>query len=179
MSNDMPGGPMYQHPMYQQPMYPQQPPAAPKKSANCLIWGLATCGIVGVVLVILAVIGVNKFGKNVQGMAGGASSATQKIMTVRTAINDYKQAHKGKYPAALKDILDADTYSYTKSDGQTVTVEYKPPKPDDADDVIVARYFSSEIDVPVIDQQQKIYICLLKDGSLIQEQDARTPLRIK
>jgi len=170
---------MYQQPMYQQPMYPQQPPPAPKKSNNCLIWSLVGCGVLALLVVILGAIGANKFGKNVQGMTGGVSSATQKIMTVRTAINDYKQAHKGKYPPSLKEVIDADTYSYTKPDGQTVTVEYKAPKPDDPDDIIVARYFTSEIDVPMIDQQQKIYICLLKDGSLIQQQDARTPLRIK
>ncbi len=145
-----------------------------------LIGGLSCCGLAVVLLFVFAVVAVQNFGNSdLVKSQSVLPTVKRNLIEIRNGLESYKQSHAGKYPADLSSAVDPSFLSYrSPSSGQAVKVEYKMPLKDDPDTVAVAGFYVSSITIPVGESrmEQKIYIRLLKDNSLVQEQIARTPI---
>lgn len=160
---------------------PQGVPVRPKKAGSAVLVGLLSCcGLFVVVGIVFAVVAVQNLG-NSDLIKNTSILPTVKrdLIEIRNGLESYKQSHAGKYPADLSSAVDSAYLSYrSPTSGQPVKVEYKMPTQEDPDTVAVAGFYVGTLTIPVADSavEQKTYIRLLKNDTLVQEQITRTPL---
>ena len=174
-------------PVQQMPPMQMPPPMREKRSGpnGCLIGGLAGCGILLIVLVVVGMAGINAaksgkggIGKMVTNIMAG-EEYVPKMRKVSAALDQYKDDHDGKYPASLSALVPKympDKASYTPDSSET-NLDYTPPKPDAKPDTAILSVTNGESQI--LTTRTTIYVRLLKDGSIVQDQVQRTNLRQK
>lgn len=160
--------------------YPPPAPARKAGSTGILLWSFVGCGVIALLLVIIGAVLVNKGmktegGKSIFGTISAVPSAAENVEKVSAALEKYKQDNGGKYPSTLDALVPkyvADKSILTSGGDAPHPMEYTAPKPDAADTAVVVRVHVGDITIP--QQQQRLYIVLLKNGEVDQEQLART-----
>lgn len=154
-------------------------------SNGCLIGGLAGCGILLLVMVIGGVVAFNAaknnkggFGKMMSNIMAG-QEYIPKMRNVGEALDRYKEDHNGKYPGSLNALVpkylpNKDAFMPQSSE---TTLDYTPPKPDAKPDAAVLSITNGESQI--LTTRTTLYIRLLKDGSIIQDQVQRTYIKQK
>lgn len=172
MQGGMPGG------GYQQPG--GMPPPVPVRKSNnsgCLIWSLVGCGALVVVAMILGALGLKQadkggFLKKTLENASIGQQCIPNLGTVDTALERYRQDHKGKYPSSLKALipkyLTGDSELTCGSASDTRPMEYSPPTVNSEPDAVLVRVHTGDSSIANI-QVQKGYVCLLKDGTVVTQ----------
>ncbi len=169
---------------YQYPIGGPAPIPTPRRAGpGCLAWGLAGCGVVLVILLIVGGITASQFSRS---KLGGQLSSQLKSMvdsptrlkSIDRALEAYKIDHAGKYPASLKDLSPSYLPASPRvagSDASPAPLEYTRPGPRAPSDFVVVRVSTLKISA-IQTQVQTVYTCLLKNGSIVQEQVVRTQL---
>lgn len=163
-------------------------PLPPKKNSGtgCIIWGLVGCGGLAVVAVILASVFFWKLGQNpnVKKFAGGIGAmvtCSDSLVNVRSGLEKYLRDHNGKYPSTLSALVpkylpDENALGCSAgSDSPSLPMVYTPPTPDSPEDAIVISVRTSEMSF-VSTQNQVLYVRLLKDGRIVNDQVVRQEL---
>ncbi len=155
---------------------PQTPPR--RANSNCLIAALAGCGLLVIITIVLGIVVAKGAGGFVRDIAA-APDYKQKLIAVQSALQTYQHDHKGKYPAKLSDLVpnylpDDSNFSYQVGDVPH-RMEYTPPVKDAPDDAVVAGFQTTQIHVMNF-QTQTIYVHLLKNGRIVQDQIVRQDL---
>ena len=159
------------------------PPGVPVRrgrgGSTILVLLLGGCGLIAILCTVLGVYLIKNIGdsdlvKNQRGI----SVARRNLVEIRTSLNQYGKDHKGKYPRNLSEIVDPAYLTYSSgSSGKTVDVIYKIPEQNAAEDLAVASFYVGEMTMNVGTKiEQRTYLCLLKDGAIVQEQVTRSTL---
>ena len=184
MAGGMPGNYGYSGPGN----IPPPPPAPVKKSGSngCLIGGLVGCGALLLIIVVGAVIvsrigdsGFQKLAKN--AMAG--PELAKKLVPISGALEGYRSDHGGKYPPSLSVLVPKylpDKSSITVT-GEGQKIDYTPPGANANNDSTLVSIKTGDSKMSIMGQtlDQVIYMRLLKDGRIVQDQMQRTELKIK
>ena len=162
------------------------PPAPARRQGtnSFLIWSLVGCGVIALLVVViggvLATRFIKKSGTNgVFGVMAALTPAAEKVEKVEAGLEEYRKDHTGKYPATLealvpKYVSDKSAFICGESDSPK-PMEYAPPKPDASEGTVVISVHIG--DIPIMNTQlQKMYVCLLKNGDVVSEQQVRTIL---
>lgn len=161
-------------------MYPTVPPTPPTplpvrrtSNSNCMVWGLGGCGVVAVILVIAVVISTMKTMSGNKGFGGvvrsslNATACSQRMKSIRTALQNYRQEHGGSYPSALKELVPH--YLRDSSDlacgGPLDTAGYHAPRPTDPATTPVYTVHTGQSELGI--QSQEYYVRLRKDDSIV------------
>lgn len=155
----------------------------PRRSAGsgCLIASLVGCGVIVMALIILGIIVAPKVGQRFHKAfrsIAAASIYVKRLQAIRTALQLYQKDHKGKYPPSLQALIpnylpDASSLSVQLSAHDApIKAFYHPPSPNAPGDEVVAGFRIATLRI-VNNQKQTIYIDLLKDGSIVEDQFAR------
>lgn len=160
--------------------YPAPTPVRKSGGTGCWVWGLVGCGALLIALVIAAVVGTfavmrSSKGKGLVNTISSATKCPQQLGMVREALDDYRSDHAGKYPPALHDLipryLSDDSALHCGESGEEAV--YTPPKPDSPPDAVVISIFTGEMSF-VPQQRSRMYVRLLRDGSIVTDQVQRT-----
>lgn len=155
------------------------PPRPPRRSGSgCLLWGLGGCGVIA----LLAIIGLIVMARSpgVQDIArgiGSAGSCHGALTAIATALQEYREANKGKYPPALKALVPKYLPDEAALGCGNVQGEYTPPGPNAPDDAAVYTLRTGE--GSLIGSQQIYYMRLLKDGRIVLDQVTRQEIRTR
>ncbi len=169
-------------------------PVRPQRSvqSNCLLGGLAGCGILLVISIIMVIVAVPNIRKTLsqvssatQHIAGNTQDARQKLMGINTALLQWKKKHKGDYPASLSQLVpnylpdNSDLSFQNDSNAQPEQAVYIRPTSSTAPSDIVVRYKTTSftLSLPGGTQTQTFYLGLTKAGQLVQETYSITPIR--
>ena len=167
--------------------YPGGAPAQTTRrriAGPCLIWGLAGCGGLLLLLIIFIVVISRTFGGQFKKLVNGITavpSYKERLIGIHSALQAYQHDHKGRYPIRLKDLVpkylpdDSDFSYHIPSSGETIPIEYTPPGKDAPEDAVVAGFFTGSLDFSSL-QTQKLYVRLLKNGRIVQDQIVRQDL---
>lgn len=159
-------------------------PARRQGANSLLIWSLVGCGVIALLVVVIGGVMATRFMK--KSGAGGMFSvmaamphAAEKVEKVEAGIEEYRKDHNDKYPATLealvpKYVSDKSAFICGESDAPK-PMEYAPPKPGASEGTVVISVHIG--DIPIMNTQlQKMYVCLLKNGEVVSEQQVRTIL---
>lgn len=181
---NMPQPPQYQTQQYA-PLPPQPMAVTPaqgkpvrkgKGGSAALVWLLGCAGLFALIFIVgIAYVTLN-MGSTISNSTRALPGAQQNLEEIRAALDTYTAAHQGQYPPSLDKIVDPDTLVYTSKTGETVHVEYTPPNANSTPDAGVAGFYLGDMIKFQQIMDQKLYIRLLKNGSIVQEQITRTPL---
>ncbi|MCW3055162.1 MAG: hypothetical protein JWN14_4332 [Chthonomonadales bacterium] len=161
------------------------PPAPTRKQGNSglLLWSLVGCGVIALLVVIIGGVMLSKTLKGSAGAKGmmnvlsSMEPAGQSMQKVEVALEDYQKDHNGKYPATLDALIPkyvSDKSAFVCGEGENaVPMEYTVPKSSDTDGFVVVRAHIGDLTL-VRTQVQKMYVCLLKNGQVVSEQNVRT-----
>ncbi|CEK12496.1 hypothetical protein [Chthonomonas calidirosea] len=166
------------------PAYPYPPSVGPPRRStgtNCLLWTLGGCGVLVLLMVLGGIFATKKVGHQFQGLfqsIGAAPVCEQKLLEIRTGLQLYAKDHGGKFPPNLQVLVpnylpDTTSFTYRPSDNDPPrTVFYKPPAPNAPGDTVVARFWLGTFHISDM-QKQSIYLDLLKDGTIVEDQFVR------
>ena len=167
------------------PLPPQYAPtqAAPVRrgggGSGAMVWLLGGCGLIAVLLIVLGAVAIKSLSNSdVVKNQSSIPTARQNLVEIRVALDQYTRQHNGKFPASLEGIVDPAYLSYqASSTGDTINVEYTPPAPNAPNDTSVAGFYAGQMSVTFGQTiNQRTYLRLLKDRTIVQEQVTRTPL---
>ena len=162
--------------------YAPTPPVQKKRGSGVWVWLLGGCGLLAVLVILAGAYALKSVGDQIGKSdlvknAASLPTAHRNLAEIRAALTEYTASHGGQYPASLNQVVDESLLSYTTADGKTVKVEYAPPVKGAPEDTAVAGFYVGQMSMNIGKQgmQQRTYIRLLKDGSLVNEQITRTP----
>ncbi len=171
------------------PAYTTPPPVAGKPrnaNSNCLIASLVGCGVLVVVAIIVSATFGIAFSKNprmrqtfsnLSNSVTVSRSAAGALLEIRAALDGYRKDHGGAYPKTLADLspdymVSTSELHVTDNSGQPVPILYTPPSSSAPADTVIVKIHTFDMSF-VANQNQQVYIALLKDGSIIQLQEGR------
>lgn len=161
------------------------PPAPMRRPGNngLLLWSLVGCGVIALLVVVIGGVLLSKTIKGSAGAKGMFSvfsemdPAAKSVQKVEVALEDYQKDHNGKYPATLDALVPkyvSDKSAFICGAGDSPTpMEYAVPKSGDDDGFVVVRVHIGDVKM-IRTQVQKMYVCLLKNGQVVTEQNVRT-----
>jgi hypothetical protein len=166
----MQGGPVYSAPV--------------RKSgpSGCMVWGLVGCGALALIFAIGIGVAAYRFSKDpaMRNMISNIQSVRDcagNLVTLQSALEKYKAAHQGKYPAALSALVPKylpDKADLTCGGGTAATggsqeskAEYTPPGPGAPPDTPVVSFGGKE--AVILGQKSFQYVRLLKDGRIVMD----------
>jgi len=162
--------------------YPPPAPARRQGNNGLLVWSLVGCGVIALLVVVIGGFLLSKGLKNVgaKGMFSVMASvgpAAESVEKVGTGLEGYEKDHRGQYPPTLdalvpKYVADKSAFFCGESDAQK-PMEYTVPKPNAEESSVVIRVHIGDIAI-MPTQVQKMYVCLLKNGQIVSEQNVRT-----
>ena len=160
-------------------------PAPTRRQGNSglLLWSLIGCGVIALLVVVIGGVLLSKTLKGSAGAKGMMSvfsamdPAAKSVQKVGSALEDYQRDHNGKYPATLDALVPkyvSDKSAFICGEGDSpAPMEYTAPKPGDTDTSVVVRVHLGDVTL-VRTQVQRMYVCLLKNGQIVSEQNVRT-----
>ncbi|HLI48453.1 MAG TPA: hypothetical protein VKV18_07200 [Chthonomonas sp.] len=166
------------------PSYPYPPSVGPPRRStgtSCLLWALGGCGVLVLIMIFGGIFTAKKVGHQFQGVfqsIGAAPVCEQKLREIRTGLQLYEKDHGGQFPPNLQVLVpnylpDTTSFTYRPSDNDPPRkVIYRPPAPNAPGDTVVARFWLGTFSISNF-QKQTIYLDLLKDGSIVEDQFAR------
>lgn len=167
-------------PAYQQTAYVPQPAKPIRKGRGgsaLMVWLLGGCGVIAIIFIVSVAYFTMNVGKTISDFTAGLPSAEQNLLEIRDALDTYTQEHDGRYPPTLDKIVDPKLLAYTSAKGTKVYVEYTPPDVHSASDAGVAGFYLGDMMKMRGVVDQRLYIRLLKNGTLVQEQITRSPIQ--
>lgn len=167
-------------PTYQQTAYVPQPAKPIRKGRGgsaLMVWLLGGCGVIAIIFIVSVAYFTMNVGKTISDSTAGLPSAEQNLLEIRDVLDTYTQEHDGHYPPTLDKIVDSKLLVYTSSKGAKVYVEYTPPDYHSASDAGVAGFYLGDMMKMRGVVDQRLYIRLLKNGTLVQEQITRSPIQ--
>ena len=147
-----------------------------KGGSAALVWLLGCAGLFAIVFIVGIAYFTMNVGSTISSSTRSLPGAQQKLEEIRAALDTYTAAHQGQYPASLDKIVDANALVYTSKTGEKVHVEYTPPTAASPQDAGVAGFYLGDMMKFQQLMDQKLYIRLLKNGVIVQEQITRSPL---
>jgi len=161
-------------------------PSAPMKrqgNGGLLLWSLVGCGVIALLVVVIGGVLLSKTLKGSPGAKGmmnvlsSMEPAGQSMQKVEVALEDYRKDHNGKYPAKLDELVPkyvSDKSAFVCGEGDSAApMEYTAPKSSDTEGFVVVRAHIGDLTL-VRTQVQRMYVCLLKNGQVVSEQNVRT-----
>jgi hypothetical protein len=169
--------------------YPTNAPPPPRKSGGCLPWAIGGCVALAVLAVVGVIIAANYFKNDprVRKMVKEATASPaygQRLITIKDALEKYRQAHGEKYPTALNDLVpeylpDRSALEETIGTGaEARKLIYTPPKPDAPDSAPVVSFEGQETEF-FAGASQVQNVRLLKNGRVVIDQVTRRELTEK
>ena len=155
---------------------PGKPVRKKRGGSAALVFLLGGCGVLALVFIVAVSYFAMNLGSTISNSTSGLPNAQHNLEQIRGALDDYTKAHEGRYPPSLDEIVEADALVYTSKKGEKVHVEYTRPTENSASDAGVAGFFLSDMMKYGQLVEQKLYVRLLKNGSVVQEQITRSPL---
>lgn len=167
-----PGGP---------PPMPVGTPVRPSRPGGALLVGsLSCCGLIAVLGVVLVIVVGQNMGNSelVKGQST-MPAAKRNLTEIRSALDSYTESHDGNYPVSLDKLVDTIYLSVPSPvDGKPEKINYFRPTRETPNDTTIASFYLGKFDMNIGNRttSQRFYAALLKDGTIVQEQVARTPL---
>ncbi len=163
------------------------PPPAPMRRPGpngVLLWSLVGCGVIALLVVVIGGVSVTRmFGnskaKGMFSVMASVGPTGESVAKVGDGIEAYRKDHGGQYPPTLdalvpKYVADKSAFLFSNTEDPK-PMEYTVPKPDAADGTVVVRVHIGDITM-VATQVQRMYVCLLKNGEVVSDQNVRTML---
>ena len=165
--------------------YPTPTPMRRPGNGGLLLWSLVGCGVIALLVVVIGGVLMSKALKGAPGAKGmlnvfsAMDPAAKSVQKVESALEDYQKDHNGKYPATLDALIPkyvSDKSAFVCGEGDSpIPMEYTPPKSSDTETSVVVRVHLGDITI-VRTQVQRMYVCLLKNGQIVSEQNVRTQI---
>lgn len=164
--------------------YPMPAPIKRPGNNGLLLWSLVGCGVIALLVVIIGGFMMTRLMKNsgAKGMfsvMAAMTPAAESVEKVGADLEAYRKDHDGQYPPTLDALIPkyaADKSAFISGGSDDPKpMEYTAPKPEASESAVVVRVHLGDITM-VPTQRQQMYVCLLKNGEVVSEQDVRTVL---